>query len=373
MSCARIILSLCLVTFVASCGLPRSAPTKSELLANSTEKGGDTLVIPVNNDVIKQVNDPVVLSFPASFKSAKPVNPDMIFRGDMLTLEVYENVDNGVFGSFGSGGGFGGLRVDQDGMIFVPYVGRIKAAGKLLEQLRGELTETLGALTPEPQVRLFRAEGPAGASVTIFGTASSGLFPIDPVTLRLSPMLTVANAVGSDVDPVSVRVSVKRGNQEGEIFLSDLYEDDSNNIALRPGDRISIQKDERKFMVLGALGGRGIVTFPEPEFSILEALSFAGGLDSSISDPKGIFILRNEDENFARKVAGPDVSISGPTRVVYTVDLTKPDGLFIAREFMMKDNDTILVTEAPFTQWTKAINAILSTTTTAQNLTTIGQ
>ncbi|MFB0941051.1 MAG: polysaccharide export protein, partial [Paracoccaceae bacterium] len=40
------------------------------------------------------------------------------------------------------------------------------------------------------------------------------------------------------------------------------------------------------------------------------------------------------------------------------LDLTQPNGIFIAREFMVRDQDTIYVTEAPFTQWSKTIAAL---------------
>ena len=43
--------------------------------------------------------------------------------------------------------------------------------------------------------------------------------------------------------------------------------------------------------------------------------------------------------------------------MIYVLDLTKPNGIFTAREFVIRDQDTVYVTEAPFTQWNKAIAA----------------
>ena len=50
--------------------------------------------------------------------------------------------------------------------------------------------------------------------------------------------------------------------------------------------------------------------------------------------------------------------LTGAQRIVYVLDLTQPNGIFIAREFMVRDQDTIYVTEAPFTQWSKTIAAL---------------
>ena len=44
----------------------------------------------------------------------------------------------------------------------------------------------------------------------------------------------------------------------------------------------------------------------------------------------------------------------------YVLDLTKPDGMFMARDFLIRDGDTVYVTEAPMVQWTKTLNVILA-------------
>ncbi len=41
--------------------------------------------------------------------------------------------------------------------------------------------------------------------------------------------------------------------------------------------------------------------------------------------------------------------------------MTEPTGIFEARDFQIRDGDTIYVTEAPFVQWSKSIAAITGT------------
>jgi polysaccharide export outer membrane protein len=43
------------------------------------------------------------------------------------------------------------------------------------------------------------------------------------------------------------------------------------------------------------------------------------------------------------------------------LDLTEPNGLFVARDFLIRDGDTIYVTEAPIVQWNRTIAAITGT------------
>ena len=50
--------------------------------------------------------------------------------------------------------------------------------------------------------------------------------------------------------------------------------------------------------------------------------------------------------------------LQGAQRLVYVLDLTQPNGMFLARDFSVRDSDTLYVTEAPFTQWDKTISAL---------------
>ena len=101
--------------------------------------------------------------------------------------------------------------------------------------------------------------------------------------------------------------------------------------------------------------------------SALEAIATVGGLSTMAADPKGVFVLRDESEEIARAVLGqPD--LIGDQRIVYVLDLTEPTGLFEARDFQIRDGDTLYVTEAPYVQWQKTLGAITGSTAVASNL-----
>ncbi|MEO0343227.1 MAG: polysaccharide biosynthesis/export family protein [Pseudomonadota bacterium] len=371
MRIARAVALVTLIGFTLSaCGLPRPGPTRSEINAGSTERGGDAYIIPVTDQVVAAANLAPASGFSPAFQTGGAINTDVIRRGDVVVVTVYENVEQGVLGAIGAPATINELAVNQDGDIFVPFAGQVSAAGKTIEALRNELTESLAEQTPDPQVLLARSVGD-GATVSIISQAGSGIVEIRPSTRRLSEMLAFAGALSAPENATATRVSVARGQLRGTVFLSDLLSNEANDIFVRPGDRITVAQDTRRFTLLGALGGQGLVDFPKPELSVLEAIALAGGLSAISSDPRGIFVFRDEQPEFARSVLG-DESIGSTRRVVYVLDFTKPNGIFRARDFQVKDGDTVLVTEAPFSQWTKAINAILSTATTAENLTNIG-
>ena len=54
--------------------------------------------------------------------------------------------------------------------------------------------------------------------------------------------------------------------------------------------------------------------------------------------------------------------------MIYVLNLTEPTGLFEARDFQIRDGDTLYVTEAPFVQWQKTLGAITGSTAAASNL-----
>jgi len=355
------------VALVAGCGLPRSGPNKREVLSGSVDKKGDAYVVTVTPEVSRLTAVQPVFGFSEGFRNAGVVASDMISAGDSINITVYENVkDDPLLGNTGQRvSGLSTVQVDGQGYIFIPYAGRIKAAGQTNEGLRQAITRKLEGQTPDPQVSVSRMAG-VGSTVSISGQAgANGVYPIDASTRTLATML--AKSGGVTIDPATAIVRVTRGGHTGKIWLKDLYENPSLDIALRPGDKIMIEDDSRKFIALGATGAQSTVPFVSPTMSALEAIATVGGLSTMSADPKGVFILRDESEEIARSVLGrPD--LVGDQRIIYVLNLTEPTGLFEARDFQIRDGDTLYVTEAPFVQWQKTLGAITGSTSAAANL-----
>ncbi len=357
------------MTLVSACALPRSGPNKSEIFDGAVERGGNTQVIYVNDHVTRAANFAPSYGFSNSFRSAGQVGADEIRAGDVLGLSIWENVDDGLLASLGSSSTtLTEIQVDSAGYIFVPYAGRVRAAGSTPDQLRQNITQRLSAQTPDPQVTVQRMAGD-GATVSVVGSVSAqGVYPIERPTRSLSAML--ARAGGVAIPPEVAVVTVKRGNDSGRVWLTDLYSSPSNDIALRPGDLIVVEEDQRNFTALGALGGQTRVPLGNETINAAEAIAMVGGLNSNLADPTGVFILRDEPESVAGRVLGKPVI--GSQRFAYVLDLTRPNGLFLARDFVIRDGDTVYVTEAPYVQWQKTLSAVTGSAATAESLTSIG-
>lgn len=353
---ARPIALLSAIAVLASCGLPQVGPNKRQIFAGSVQKQGDAFVVSVNDRVTQATSVTPALGFADTFIKAGQVGSDTIRPGDTLGLTIWENVDQGLLtGGAGSAAVLEQVQVDGSGFIFVPYAGRIRAAGNSPDAIRRIITEKLEQQTPDPQVQVRRLAGD-GATVTLLGAVGGqGVYPIERPTRTLASML--ARAGGVVIEPEIAQVTVTRGNEQGTIWFEDLYTHPELDIALRGGDRILVEEDSRSFTALGATGGQARVAFDKQNLSALEAIAQVGGLNPSTADPTGVFIFRNEPSEIAGQVLGRS-DLVGAQRLVYVLDLTVPNGMFVARDFVIRDGDTLYVTEAPFTQWNKTISAL---------------
>ncbi|KAG1648715.1 Capsule polysaccharide export outer membrane protein CtrA [Nymphon striatum] len=287
----------------ASCGLPKSGPGKRQIYAGSVQKQGDAFIVSVNNRVTRATSIQPVLGFSDGFLNAGVVGSDIIRPGDTLGLAIWENVDDGLLAPEGANAtDLSEVQVDGAGFIFVPYAGRIKAAGNTPEALRRVITGKLDTQTPDPQVIVRRVAGD-GATVSLVG------------------------GVG------------QQGLIARKIWFEDLYSNPKFDIALRPGDRILVEEDSRAFTVLGATGSQNRIEFVTQTLSAIEAIAQVGGLNSNLADPTGVFVFRNEPAEIANSVLGRS-DLQGSQRFAYVLDLTEPTGMFEARDFVVRDGDT---------------------------------
>ncbi len=363
----RIVALTAATAVIGSCGiLPRSGPNKSEIFAGSVLKEGDAFVLTVNDHVTRTTSVIPALGFSEAFKKAGMIGSDTIRAGDVLGLTIWENVSDPLLGAPSAPATvLEEIQVDGSGFIFIPYAGRVRAAGNSPEALRRIITEKLDKQTPDPQVLVTRLAGD-GATVSIVGGVSGqGVYPIERPTRTLSAML--ARAGGIAIEPEIAQITVIRGKQHGKIWFEDLYKHPELDIALRNNDRILIQNDTRSFTALGATGTQTRMLFESQSLSTIEAIAQVGGLNTLAADPTGVFVFRNEPAEIANAVLNRN-DLIGAQRMIYVLNLTQPNGMFIARDFAIRDDDTVYVTEAPFVQWSKAISALTGTLTAADAL-----
>lgn len=363
---SRVLVFCVALLALGACGLPRPGPNTSEI-RNVGGEINQNLVVDVDRRVVKLVAFEPDSGFPNSIINHDIPPPGIIRPGDTLSFTIYENVQDGVLSRGDAGAAvLNSLVVDDAGFIFIPYAGRIRAAGNTTEGLRRIITNKLAAQTPEPQVLVQRASGDdATVSVLGDGIAKQGVYPIERSSQRLMEMLATAGGITSPSE--LTRVKVLRHHHKGEVWFEDIYDHPSFDIKLHAGDRILVERDPRVFTILGATGTQANVPFSMRKLSALEAIAQAGGLDSTTANPRGLFIIREQDAKTANMVLNR-TDLTGKQSMIYVINLTKSDGMPLARSFDIRDGDAIYVTEAPFVQWTKTLNAITGTARAANTV-----
>ena len=335
---------------LAGCGLPRGAGFEAEVLAASNANTAAEGEAPVYDFAVYEVNRdtlPVLEGWPVAGRTTLPwltaqEQPAslIIAPGDTVQMTIWDAEENSIFGPTGVTA-LQPAEVNTSGRIFVPYIGDLQVSGMAPSTARMRIEEELIRTVPSAQVQLAVEPGRANTANLASGIAAPGLYPLPDRNFKILDLFSQAG--GPTPDLASPQVRLVRGGKTYGVPFNELLREPRFNIAVRGGDRIYVEGDDRQFISLGATGSQSIFDFPESAFSALEALALIGGVNPGTANPESILILREYD---AATVS--DDGTRGPPkeRVVFKIDLTSADGLFSAGKFMLEGDDLVYGTES---------------------------
>jgi polysaccharide biosynthesis/export protein len=349
-------IAVCLVMLVLTgCAIPRSGPAESTITEKSADLAGFTMVnvsaASVANYRVREIRE-------AAGTGGVPVlPPTALMPGDTLSVRISESKPDGLFQPLATGGtSFGALRVDSNGMISLPYAGRIKVAGLDPRRVEDRISARLAGVAYEPQVQVELISD-RGSSILISGEVkAAGRFSLLDSPLTLIDLIAKA---GGPLKPAhQLDVVIRRGKAIQRIPLEEVMR--GANRQLRGGDEVIIEPDAKYFNAVGAVVKPGQMEFLVPNPNLLDALSQTGGLNSMYSSSSGVFVFRLREEK--AWLDADNRWQEGP--VVFKFDMSKPETMFIAQAFGVKSGDTIYVTNAPAIEWYRQIQPIAQTLST---------
>ncbi|MGH7110303.1 MAG: polysaccharide biosynthesis/export family protein [Stellaceae bacterium] len=256
-------------------------------------------------------------------------------------------------------------QVARDGMITIPYAGRIAAAGHTAAEVQREITARLAKKALEPQVLVVDQGGPAHA-VTVTGAVVHGArIPLSPAGDRLLQVIAEAGGARAPVRDLFIRLS--RGGRTATLPLAALVAHSAQNIYAWPGDALTLIRRPQTFSVFGAANRanhNAQIRFDAATLTLGEALGKARGLRPDIANARGVFLFRHESDAVLRALGEPLAADArgGVSPVVYRFDLSKPKDFFLARRFPVRDKDIIFVVDAgimPLYRWFRVLNKII--------------
>jgi len=300
------------------------------------------------------------------------VSATVLAPGDQVDIAIWEAPPAVLFGAAPGDQQLGGgadlasntpiprQEVDEDGMIAIPFVGRIRVLGMRPEQVESLIVARLRRRANDPQavVRLVQNET---RTATILGEVSaSRRISLSAQGERLLDALAVAGGTKQPIEQSTVQLA--RGAQRAVMPLERVINDPLQNVRLRPGDVVTVQHQPFSFVALGAVARNAEVPFEGAGITLAEALGRAGGLNDRRADVKGVFVFRLEDRAALPVLAGPDVQTTADGRVpvVYTLKMTGAASLFAMQDFRMRDGDVLYISTAPGVELERFLQAISS-------------
>jgi len=187
------------------------------------------------------------------------------------------------------------VRVDSEGYIALPMVGRLRAAGLTVEQLKAELVTRLKTYLNQPEVTVSIAEVHSQPVSVIGSVSNPGVFQLDG-NKTLVELLSMAGGLRADAGHM-VKITRKRewgpiplpgaamdatGDfTVGEVKLKAVMEarNPEQNILMKPEDIVSVPRAEVVYALGAVPRPGGFVLNDQESLSVLQVLSLAGGLE----------------------------------------------------------------------------------------------
>ncbi len=240
-----------------------------------------------------------------------------------------------------------GVTVDEDGQVYLPYVGPVKVAGMTMRDLHVELERQFSKYIKRPdftvQVSSYRSQ-----RIYIAGEVKTpGVIPIIDIPMTLPEALGRVGGYTSVGDPGAIEIS--RGGKQYMVSIPEMaaHGMSPTRILLQSGDLVRVPSlEESKVFVIGDVIKPAALVRPNSRLTLNDALSGAGGVDATSGNPRQVYVVRHATDK------QPEV---------YHLDAASPVALALAESFELQGKDVVYVDAAPLARWNRIVGLILPT------------
>jgi polysaccharide export outer membrane protein len=369
--------ALCAVGILSGCGahLPKGGPDAAKIRAEAVVyrpaaagPAKDYALIDITDSILGYFEVAQTPGLDATFGSGGGGAPELrLGVGDVVQITLFESSAGGLFIPSEAGSRPGNFisipqqTVDASGQITVPYAGRIDVAGRTPEDVEAAIRAALADRAIEPQAVLTLAQSRAN-EVSVLGDVNDpDKFAINPGGERVLDL--ISRGGGVSVPAREAYVTLQRGGRTSTVYLQHLLTNPRENIFVRPGDIIFVNRDQRTYTAFGATGLNGRFEFENSNLNVAEAMGQAGGVLDSRAEPANVYIYRMVSAELAQKLGLPiSAKDTGEFPVIFRLNLRDPSGFFLARKFALQDRDVLYIDNATSIEYLKVMEIVNATT-----------
>ena len=240
--------------------------------------------------------------------------------------------------------------IDQEGMIDLPFVGKVKLDGLTLNEAQNILIEVVKDFYKNPDLQINIEEFNSSKVYIVGAVRNQKTIKLDQKPIKLIEAAIEANFNPSAQDKLfGTKGFLRRDNEVYKINLANAFSgtDEKENFYLKKDDVIFIDRNSDAIHVFGEVSKPGVY-FPNIGYSLTELIS-TSGLNQITANAKKVYVIREKFNSFL------EVD-------VFQLDIRNPVNLIAGRKFMLQSKDIIFVPPTEIVKWNRTISLLLPQT-----------
>src|SRR6056300_570184 len=240
--------------------------------------------------------------------------------------------------------------IDPDGFIDLPFVGKAKIDGLVLDDAQNILKQILGEFYINPDLQISIDEYNSSKVYIVGAVRNQITINLDQKPIKLIEAAIQANFNPNAADKVlGTKGFIRRGNKLYKINLNNAFTstDEKENFFLKKDDVIFIDRNSESIHVFGEVTKPGEY-YPNKNYSLTELIS-TSGLNQLTANAKKIYVIREDKDSFLK--------IN-----VFQLDIENPINLIAGRKFLLQPKDIVFIPPADIVKWNRVISLLLPQT-----------
>ena len=240
--------------------------------------------------------------------------------------------------------------IDQEGMIDLPFIGKVKLDGLTLNEAQNILMDVIKDFYKNPDLQINIEEFNSSKVYIVGAVRNQKIINLDQKPIKLIEAAIEANFNPSAADKLyGTKGFLRRDNKVYKINLKNAFSgiDEKENFYLKKNDVIFIDRNSDAIHVFGEVSKPGVY-FPNLGYSLTELIS-TSGLNQLTANAKKVYVIREKFNSFL------EVD-------VFQLDIRNPVNLIAGRKFMLQSKDIVFVPPTEIVKWNRTISLLLPQT-----------